>query len=61
MKIGIIGAGHRGSALAHHFARIHHSILIANSRRPETLSQLAQATGGAVCPLFAQSLTDGVG
>jgi 8-hydroxy-5-deazaflavin:NADPH oxidoreductase len=45
MKIGIIGAGNIGSALAQHFHRLGHTVLIANSRGPETLSQLAQKTG----------------
>ena len=45
MKIGIIGAGNIGSALALHFRRLRHTVLIANSRGPETLSQLAQKTG----------------
>jgi 8-hydroxy-5-deazaflavin:NADPH oxidoreductase len=45
MKIGIIGAGNIGSALALHFRRLRHTVLIANSRGPETLSQIAQKTG----------------
>jgi 8-hydroxy-5-deazaflavin:NADPH oxidoreductase len=45
MKIGIIGAGNIGSALAVHFRELHHTVLIANSRGPETLSQVARQTG----------------
>ena len=45
MKIGIIGAGNIGSALAGHFRTLMHDVLIANSRGPETLSQLARKTG----------------
>ena len=45
MKTGIIGAGNIGSALAGHFRKLGHSVLIANSRGPETLSQVVQATG----------------
>jgi predicted dinucleotide-binding enzyme len=45
MKIGIIGAGNIGSALALHFRCLRHTVLIANSRGPETLSQIAQKTG----------------
>jgi 8-hydroxy-5-deazaflavin:NADPH oxidoreductase len=45
MKIGIIGAGNIGSVLALHFRRLRHTVLIANSRGPETLTQLAQKTG----------------
>jgi predicted dinucleotide-binding enzyme len=45
MKIGIIGAGHIGSALALRLTRLGHSVLIANSRGPETLGDVAQKTG----------------
>jgi 8-hydroxy-5-deazaflavin:NADPH oxidoreductase len=45
MKIGIIGAGNIGSALAGHFRKLRHGVLIANSRGPETLFQVAQNTG----------------
>ena len=45
MKIGIIRAGNIGSVLALHFRRLRHTVLIANSRGPETLSQIAQKTG----------------
>jgi len=42
MKIGIIGAGNMGSVLALHLRRLRHTVLIANSRGPETLSQIAE-------------------
>ena len=45
MKIGIIGAGNIGSVLARHFRQLGHAVLIANSRGPETLSQIARETG----------------
>jgi 8-hydroxy-5-deazaflavin:NADPH oxidoreductase len=45
MKIGIIGAGNIASALAPHFRKLQHTVQIANSRGPETLSRLAQETG----------------
>ena len=45
MKIGIIGAGHIGSALAVRLTSLGHSVLIANSRGPETLGDVAQKTG----------------
>src|SRR3954468_3907639 len=45
MKIGIIGAGNIGSALAGHFTRLGHDVVIANSRGPETLAGLAKETG----------------
>ena len=45
MNIGIIGAGHIGSALAVRLTSLGHSVYIANSRGPETLTALAQKTG----------------
>ena len=45
MKIGIIGAGHIGSALTRHFTRLGHDVVVANSRGPETLQDLARQTG----------------
>jgi predicted dinucleotide-binding enzyme len=45
MKIGIIGAGNIGSALVHRFRAAGHDVVVANSRGPQTLQQLAAATG----------------
>jgi predicted dinucleotide-binding enzyme len=45
MKIGIIGAGNIGSALAGYFHKLQHTVWIANSRGPGTLSKVAQETG----------------
>jgi len=45
MKIGIIGSGHIGTALVHHLTKLGHEVLIANSRGPETLQDLASETG----------------
>ena len=45
MNIGIIGAGHIGSALAGRLISLGHSVRIANSRGPETLGDVAQKTG----------------
>jgi hypothetical protein len=45
MNIGIIGAGHIGSALALRLGSLGHSVYIANSRGPETLAELARKTG----------------
>lgn len=45
MKIGIIGAGHIGSVLARRFTELGHEVSIANSRDPDTLSELATQTG----------------
>ncbi len=51
MNIGIIGAGNVGSALASVFQKLQHSVRIANSRGPETLSEVAQKTGATPVPL----------
>jgi predicted dinucleotide-binding enzyme len=45
MKIGIIGAGQIGGALARRLAALEHEVRIANSRGPETLRDLAAETG----------------
>jgi predicted dinucleotide-binding enzyme len=45
MNIGIIGAGHIGSALAVRLVSLGHSVLIANSRGPETLGDVVKKTG----------------
>ena len=47
MKIGIIGAGHIGSALTHRFRAVGHNVSVANSRGPETLVDLARETGAS--------------
>jgi 8-hydroxy-5-deazaflavin:NADPH oxidoreductase len=58
MKIGIIGAGRIGSILARHFGSLQHTVLIANSRGPETLSRVAKETGAA--PVDLSKVADGV-
>jgi predicted dinucleotide-binding enzyme len=45
MKIGIIGAGQIGSTLTRRFTDLGHKVFVANSRGPETLSDLASETG----------------
>jgi predicted dinucleotide-binding enzyme len=45
MKIGIIGAGQIGEALTRRFTALGHDVSVANSRGPETLGDLARATG----------------
>ena len=45
MNIGIIGAGHIGSALAVRLRDLGHSVFIANSRGPETLGEVGRQTG----------------
>jgi 8-hydroxy-5-deazaflavin:NADPH oxidoreductase len=45
MKIGIIGAGNIGGALTRRLTQLGHDVAVANSRGPETLRDLAEATG----------------
>lgn len=45
-KIGIIGAGHIGQALATHLAKTSHQILLTNSRGVESLRETVAAIGG---------------
>ena len=45
MKIGIIGAGQIGGTLARRLTELGHKVSVANSRGPETLSDLAAQTG----------------
>jgi len=45
MKIGIIGAGHVGGNLTRRFKALGHEVFLANSRGPETLTDLAAETG----------------
>jgi predicted dinucleotide-binding enzyme len=58
MKIGIIGAGNIGSTLARKLTEAGHSVLIANSRGPETLKNLAEETGAKA--VSAREATQGV-
>jgi 8-hydroxy-5-deazaflavin:NADPH oxidoreductase len=58
MKIGVIGAGNIGSALARNFHKLLHTVLIANSRGPETPSQVAKETGAS--PVAISELAEGV-
>lgn len=45
MDIGIIGAGNIGGTLTRRLTAIGHNVFVANSRGPETLSDLARETG----------------
>ncbi len=45
MKIGIIGAGNIGGALAEKFGGLGHEVVLANSRGPETLKEVATKLG----------------
>ncbi len=51
MKIGIIGAGHIGGTLTRRLTALGHEVAVANSRGPETLAELAAATGA--CAVLA--------
>lgn len=58
MKIGIIGAGNIGGALAHRFRAAGHDVAIANSRGPASLQELARATGARAATI--QEVVQGV-
>jgi 8-hydroxy-5-deazaflavin:NADPH oxidoreductase len=45
VRIGIVGVGNIGGALARHFARTGHELAVANSRGPETLGELVAELG----------------
>ena len=45
MKIGIIGAGHIGGNLTRRLTALGHEVSVANSRGPETLTELVAETG----------------
>jgi 8-hydroxy-5-deazaflavin:NADPH oxidoreductase len=45
MKVGIIGAGQIGGTLTRRLTALGHKVFVANSRGPETLSDLAAETG----------------
>ena len=45
MRIGIIGAGNIGGALARRFSELGHEVSVANSRGPETLREVEAETG----------------
>src|SRR4051812_32186259 len=55
MKIGVIGAGHIGANAARLFAEAGHEVMIANSRGPEILQQLASEIGNSAT---AGTITD---
>jgi ketol-acid reductoisomerase len=45
MNIGIIGSGNIGSTLARRLTALGHQVLIANSRGPASLAEVAAKTG----------------
>jgi 8-hydroxy-5-deazaflavin:NADPH oxidoreductase len=48
MRIGIVGAGNIGHALAVRFAEAGHEVMLSNSRGPETLTDLVASIDGNV-------------
>jgi predicted dinucleotide-binding enzyme len=48
MRIGIIGAGHIGHALAVRFAAADHQVMLSNSRGPDTLTAVVASIQGDV-------------
>ncbi|MFB7498275.1 NADPH-dependent F420 reductase [Streptomyces sp. NPDC056161] len=50
MKIGIIGAGNIGGNLARRLTALGHDVSVANSRGPQTLTDLAKETGATPVP-----------
>ncbi|AOX47401.1 NADPH-dependent F420 reductase [Microbacterium sp. BH-3-3-3] len=56
--VGIIGAGHIGSALAKGFAKNGYDVVIANSRGPETLTDLVAAVGDRARAATAQEAAE---
>lgn len=51
MKIGTIGSGNIGGILARRLTALGHDVSVANSRGPESLSELAAETGAAPVPI----------
>jgi predicted dinucleotide-binding enzyme len=51
MRIGIIGAGHIGGNLAQLLVRHGHDVVIANSRGPQTLTEVSERTGATAVPV----------
>jgi predicted dinucleotide-binding enzyme len=51
MRIGIIGAGQIGGTLTRRLTELGHEVLVANSRGPETLGDLAAETGATAVPV----------
>lgn len=51
MKIGIIGAGQIGGTLTRRLTELGHTVLVANSRGPESLVDLAKETGAKAVPV----------
>jgi 8-hydroxy-5-deazaflavin:NADPH oxidoreductase len=48
-KIGIVGAGRIGQALAVRFAAVGRDVMLSNSRGPDTVAAVVGSLGGGVC------------
>jgi predicted dinucleotide-binding enzyme len=57
MKIGIIGAGNIGATLARRLSAARHTVLLANSRGPDTIADLAGEAGATAVPV-AEAVKD---
>jgi predicted dinucleotide-binding enzyme len=57
MKIGIIGAGNIGGNLTRRLTALGHDVSVANSRGPQTLTELAEETGAT--PVAVQEAARG--
>jgi predicted dinucleotide-binding enzyme len=51
ITVGIIGAGNIGATLTRRLSALGHTVCVANSRGPETLSGLAEETGAKAVPV----------
>ncbi|MCD9193443.1 NADPH-dependent F420 reductase [Streptomyces albireticuli] len=58
MKVGIIGAGRLGTALAQHFTRAGHQVKLSSSRGPDALAGLVGELGGNASAGTAQEAAD---
>lgn len=58
MRIGIVGAGKIGSALAELWVRAGHQLAIANSRGPESLGELVGRLGPSVQAMSVQEAAE---
>lgn len=60
MKIGVIGAGHIGKAVARLASAAGHEVLIANSRGPEALEGLAREIGAKAVSAREAAMADDI-
>ena len=45
MRVGLVGAGNIGTAIAGHLVALGHDVAVSNSRGPETLAELVEKLG----------------